>query len=269
MPLAGLGVAISFLYMKPMSVMVSHSMNMCWLITLVAILVLLLYYEKIEQKNWREEAFLLVGIATAYMDFLTYPIVTLGLPLCFYLVQDAEKELHWWKRIKQAFWMCACWAVGYIGMWGMKWVVAEITCQTGTLRNAVWSVIYRTGPLDGYGSAFTGVSRTIDAILGQYDSMFYSVVFVIIAVTTVLSVAWCFIKARNKDWGMTVICLAVVALFPFAWLTVTQNHTAIHCAFTFRIMAVSVMAMWCMAVCSVRTLRRKARENAENKIAEK
>lgn len=268
-PLLGLSVACAFLYMKPVSVLVSLSMNVCWLITLVAILALLIYYDKIEQKNWREEVFLLIGIATAYMDFLTYPIVTLGLPLCFYLVQDVEKTLHWWKRIKQTFWLCACWGVGYIGMWGMKWVVAEITCQTGTLRQAVWSVIYRTGPLDGYGSAFTGVSRTVNDVLGQYDSMFYTIGFGMIAVAAVVSVLLCLMKARNMNWGITIICLAVIALFPFVWLTLTQNHTAIHCVFTFRIMAVSIMSLWCMMVCSVRTLRRKARENAENKIAEK
>lgn len=265
-PLLGLSVAGAFLFMKPVSVLVSLSMNMCWLITLTAVLVLLIFYDKIEQKNLREELFLLIGIATAYMDFLTYPIVTLGLPLCFYLVQDMDKVLHWWKRIKQAFWMCACWGVGYVGMWGMKWVVAEITCQTGTLRNAVWSVIYRTGPLDGYGSAFTGVPRTIRDVLAQYDSVVYSVMFVIIAAAAVVSSLLCLIKARNANWGVSVTCLAIVGLFPFVWLTLTQNHTAIHCAFTFRIMAVSIMALWCVTACSVRTLicasRRKVRENA-------
>lgn len=266
-PLLGLSIACAFLFMKPVSVLVSLSMNVCWLITLTAILVLLIFYDNIEQKSWREEVFLLVGIATAYMDFLTYPIVTLGMPLCFYLVQNMDKTLHWWKRIRQAFWMCACWGVGYIGMWGMKWVVAEITCQTGTLRQAVWSVIYRTGPLDGYESALTGVPRTIRDLMGQYDSAVYTIVLVLLVVAAVISGLMCLIKARNADWGVTVVCLAVVGLFPFVWLTLTQNHTAIHCAFTFRIMAVSIMALWCMTVCSVRTLirasKRKVRENAE------
>lgn len=266
-PLLGLSVAGAFLFMKPISVLISLSMNMCWLITLTAILILLIFYDKIEQKNWREEVFLLIGMVTAYMDFLTYPIVTLGLPLCFYLVQDMDKTMHWWKRMKQVFWICACWSVGYIGMWGMKWVVAEVTCQTGTLRQAVWSVIYRTGPLDGYGSAFTGVPRTIRDVLGQYDSPVYVVLFAVIAAAALISGLLCLVKARNANWGVSVICLAIVGLLPFAWLTLTQNHTAIHCAFTFRIMAVSIMALWCITVCSVRTLigasERKVGGNAE------
>lgn len=266
-PLLGLSVACAFLFMKPISVLISLSMNVCWLITLTAILVLLIFYDKIEQKNRRDEVFLLIGMLTAYMDFLTYPIVTLGLPLCFYLVQDMDKKMHWWRRVKQAFWICACWGVGYIGMWGMKWVVAELTCQTGTLRQAVWSVIYRTGPLDGYGSAFTGIPRTIRDVLGQYDSVVYAIVFAVLVAAAMVSVILCLIKARNADWFVSVACLVVVGLFPFVWLALTQNHTAIHCVFTFRIMAVSVMALWCITVCSVRTLiytsKRKVGGNAE------
>lgn len=260
-PYLGLGLVCAFLFMKPIRIWISLAMCVSWNITLIAVLVELLFYEKIEEKNWRDELFLLIGIATAYNDFLTYPIVTLGVPLCTYLVLNMDKTMHWWKRIKQTFWMCACWAVGYIGMWGMKWVVAELTCQTGTLRNAVWSVISRTEPLDGYGSIFTGTKRTLHAVLRQYDSTLYLIAFIILAAAALISVVWCLVKARDKDWGMTIACLAVAALFPFAWLFLTQNHTAIHCIFTFRIMGVTIMALCSMTICSVRTIRRKTRAN--------
>ncbi len=262
-PLAGIGVLVAFLFMKPLSVWFSLTLSTCWTITLFALMAELLFYHKIEKKNWRDELFLLIGILTAYMDFLTYPIVTLGVPLCVYLIQNVESDMHWWKRIRQFFWLCVCWAGGYIGMWGMKWVVAEITCQSGTLRNAVWSVIYRTGPLDGYGSAFSGVSRTLQAVLDQYDSDFYTIAFVIVAVTALISMVLCFIKARNRNWGTSMVCMAFVAMFPFVWLTLTQNHTAIHCEFTFRIMGVTIMALCSMAICSIHTIRRKARENGK------
>lgn len=254
----GVGVVSAFLFIKPIGVWFSLAMYVCWFIVMVSFLVLLLFYEKIQLKNLQWEVFLLIGIVTAYMDFLTYPIVTLGLPLCFYLVQDVGKHAVWWKRIKQTIGLCVCWAIGYIGMWGMKWVVAEATCQTGSLRSAVWSVIYRTGPLDGYGSFFTGVSRTIRAVLEQYDSIFYTLIFVVIAASALVSVLLCLIKAADTDWGITIICLTVIALFPFVWMVLVQNHTAIHCHFTFRIMSVSIMALWCMMICSVRTLRVKA-----------
>ena len=258
--LLGVGVAVSLLFMKPMRIWISVDLSICWTIVLAAVLFLLLKYDWIQKKNYKEETFLIIGILTSYMDFLTYPVVTLGIPLCVYLVLNREEMMSLWARVKQSFWICACWAVGYVGMWGCKWVVAEITCQTGTLRNAAWSVITRSQPLDGYGSVLSGVSRTYHLLLNQYDSVWYTVGFWTIVLAAAIAVVICLVRARNPYWGMSVAALCVVALFPHAWLTVIQNHTAIHCWFTFRIMAVSVMALWCIFVCSLRNLR-KAGEN--------
>lgn len=257
----GIGLLCTLFFMKPIRIWISFAMCVCWGITLLAVMGLLLWYQKLEKKNWREEYFLLIGILTAYMDFLTYPIVTIGIPLCLYLVLNQEEVLKWWQRIIKIFWLGMLWVVGYIGMWGMKWVFAEILCQSGTLRNAVWSVIFRTSPLDGYVSVFSGIPRTINAVLSQYQSALYSIVFAGIAIATAISLIWCFVKARNINWGMTIFCLAVIAVLPFAWIAVTQNHTAIHCGFTFRIMGVTVFALWCMLVCSLRTIKRKKSEH--------
>lgn len=254
----GGGIVCTLLFMKPLSIWLSLTLSACWSIALSAVLLLLLLFDKIEGKNRREEFFLLTGIVTAYLDFLTYPVVTLGVPLCVWLVLNLERRCGVRKRLGCFFWNCICWATGYVGMWGLKWVIAEITCQSGTLRNAVWSVIYRTSPLDGYQSAFSGVSRTWAAVMAQYDSALYGAAFAVIAASAVITGVWCLARARSAEWGVSMACLALVAVMPVGWLILTQNHTAIHCFFTFRIMGVSVMALWCMTVCSVLTIRRKA-----------
>lgn len=254
----GGGVVCALLFMKPMRIWLSLTMSACWTITLSAALLLLLFYDRIEKRNRWDEFFLMTGIVTAYLDFLTYPIVTLGVPLCFWIVQSLETRYGAGKKFGRFFWNCACWVVGYIGMWGMKWVTAEITCHSGTLRNAAWSVIYRTSPLDGYGSVFSGVSRTWSAIMEQYDSRLYGICFGLLALSAVITAVWCLVRVRSAEWGISMVCLAVAALMPVVWLILTQNHTAIHCSFTFRIMGVSIMALWCMTVSSVLTIRGKA-----------
>lgn len=254
----GGGIVCTVLFMKPLCIWLSLTMSACWSIALSATLLLLLFYDKIEEKNRREELFLLTGIVTAYLDFLTYPVVTLGVPLCIWLVQSLEMRCSGRKKICSFFWNCVCWATGYVGMWGLKWVIAEITCHSGTLRNAVWAVIYRTSPLDGYQSVFSGVHRTWTAVMAQYDSALYGIGFALIALSAVITGVCCLVKARSVSWGISMACLAMVALLPVAWLILTQNHTTIHCSFTFRIMGVSVMALWCMTVSSVLTIRRKA-----------
>lgn len=261
-PCLGLGIVCAFLFMKPLQIWFSLTLSDCWAIALAAVIILLLFYDKLEKKNWREELFLLTGILTAYIDFLTYPIVTLGVPLCVWLVLSLETCGGWREQLRRAFWNCACWAVGYVGMWGMKWVVADITCQAGTLRNAAWAVIFRTEPLDGYNSAFSGVSRTFRAVLQQYDSAVYGIGFGVVAAAALVSVALCLVKARSANWAVTIVCLAFAALLPIGWLTVTQNHTAIHCDYTFRIAGVTIMALCCMTISSIHVLIKKARENS-------
>lgn len=258
-PYLGLGIICAFLFMKPLRIWLSLTLSDCWTIALVAVAVMLCFYDKLEKKSWHEELFLLTGIFTAYIDFLTYPVVTLGVPLCVWLILSAESFQSWRKQVCRVFWNCACWAVGYIGMWGMKWVIADLTCRTGTLRSAVWAVIFRTEPLDGYGSAFTGISRAFQTVLKQYDSAAYGIGFGVIAAAALVSAVLCLIKARSAKWAVTMGCLAFAALLPVGWLAVTQNHTAIHCEYTFRIAGVTVMALCCMTLCSVQALTGKAR----------
>ena len=148
-PMLAVGIPITFLFMKPLGVWYSFTLTTCWGVTMFALLADLLFYERIQKGKLREVYFLVLGIMTAFFDFLTYPITTLGIPLCFYLVRSYDEENSWWSRLKEIFWIAASWSIGYIGMWGMKWVIAELTVQSGTLRNAAWSIIYRTEPLDG------------------------------------------------------------------------------------------------------------------------
>ena len=242
--------------MKPLGVWFSLTLSVCWFIALLAVLLILTGYQKIRYLSIQEEIFLIVGIFTSYFDFLTYPVVTLGVPLCVWLIcESADQTEPGEKGLARMG--------GYIGMWAMKWVLSELLYRTGTLRNAVWSVIYRTTPLDGYHSSISGIPRTWRAILDQYDSPVYSIVFWIIAAAAILSVILCIAAARNAKWAMTVIFLGATALFPFGWFVLTQNHTAIHCTYTFRIMGVSIMALCGITVVSVKNFAGSMKEKPE------
>jgi hypothetical protein len=75
--------------------------------------------------------FLLNGILVAFLDFLTYPIVALGVPLIFVLCVD-ERYDKFVELIK----LSAAWGVGYAGMWAGKWVVASVLTGTDVIENA-------------------------------------------------------------------------------------------------------------------------------------
>lgn len=258
--LLGIGIVVTFFFMKPVPILVSLAMSVCWYITLTAILIELLLYDRLQQKQWFEAFFLIVGMVTAYMDFLTYPIVTLGLPLCTWLILNLTQDSTWKKRFQALFWMAAAWGIGYLGMWGMKWVVADLTLHTGTLKEAAWAIIQRTEPLDGYASAASGVDRTLALNLAQYDSPVYLWVMAMIAAAAIVCTVcagYRMVKDREQKWLWNLLFFPAIALLPFIWFVGTQNHSAIHCIFTFRILGVTVFSVWCMGICCLKVLKNK------------
>ena len=240
-PLLGIGLILAFLYMKPVRIIISVDLSICWLIAMGAILVLLSFYKQLKDRDWLEGMFIIVGIFTSYMDFLTYPVVTLVLPLTVLLILNASEHLQWKKCLVQWFWICVSWAGGYIGMWGMKWVVAELTLRTGTLRNAVWSVITRTEPLDGRQSFLSGIERTLRLILGQYDQVWYGIGFLLIILFILITLVILVIKKQLQQHLPLLVCMLATTMIPLGWLVLTQNHSAIHCWFTFRVLGASVV----------------------------
>ena len=136
------GVAVvtlgSFLFMKPVLVLVSLTMSVCWILTLLAVEYMLLHHDRLHEKGQYPEFFLIVGILTSYFDFLTYPIVTLGIPLCCYFLLERDRL---WNNIKRLTGFSVSWAIGYAGMWAAKWVIADLTLHTGTIKDAIWSII--------------------------------------------------------------------------------------------------------------------------------
>lgn len=87
----------SFLFMKPVLVLISLTMSVCWILTLLAVEYMLLHHDRLHEKGQYPEFFLIVGILTSYFDFLTYPITTLGIPLCCYFLLENDRA---WNNIK-------------------------------------------------------------------------------------------------------------------------------------------------------------------------
>ena len=69
--------------------------------------------------------FLVTGICTSYFDFLTYPIVTLGLPLCVWLLLIPYHNKCIWQLVENAVF----WAIGYLGMWAEKWILSSVVLK--------------------------------------------------------------------------------------------------------------------------------------------
>ncbi len=236
-------LACGLLFMKPLLVLISLTMSVCWIITLAALLFILICHEQLESRRFYPELFLMVGIATAYFDFLTYPIVTLGFPLCtcFLLKKGALLK----EKLLQLIGYCICWGIGYGGMWAMKWVIADLTLHTGTIRDAVWSIIGRTESIGGR-PRFNGGFYVIGLNMDEYDMLIYAIIAAVLAAAVLAVVLISGRKAGFKYVLGQLVPFAVIFCIPFVWIILVQHHSALHARFTFRILSVAVLAVSCI-----------------------
>jgi len=252
-PGAILALVAGLAFMKPELMMVSLTMSVSLIIMSTALIVQMKKSDWLAEKGWYPEFFLVVGILTSYLDFLTYPVVTLGFPLGIWFLM-AEREAIW-TAIKRIVGYSFCWGVGYAGMWASKWIIADLTLQTGTIRDAVWNVIGRTEAIGGR-PRMNGGFYVLSLNLQEYGSSIYMIMAGVLIVLAVASIVWAFCaKVPVKTILETIIPFIIIGIIPFAWIIVVQHHSALHARFTFRILGVAAFALACLTIKMQKTIK--------------
>lgn len=266
-------MVVGFLFMKPLLVLVSLTMTVCWIIILAALIFMLVKNDWLREKKLYPEFFLTVGILTSYFDFLTYPAATLGFPLCaFFLMNDVGGEeaghsssSHGMKdasvrsalkeKIQKIAGYSVFWGIGYAGMWAMKWVIADLTLHTGTIKDALWSIIGRTEAIGGR-PRLNGGFYVIGLNLQEYDHIVYPVAAVLVAAVSLMLVVMAFRKRGTKEILAELVPYLAIFCIPFVWIIAVQHHSALHARFTFRIIAIAVLAVGSMGCHAWKELRK-------------
>lgn len=246
-------VSVPFLYY--FSLFASLSLSICYYILTAALLVQLKWGDRIADRGWYGEFFLLTGMVTSYFDFLTYPLVTLGFPLCAYLFMSRGRWLDQFRRMV----VCSVeWGIGYTGLWAMKWIVAEIFTGEKVIADGLQALLERTDTMED-GSMISGYP----AVLWGNMEMFANWSFGLLAAGIILWLCSCIVRHRRRITRESILNSAViflVALYPFAWFFFTQNHSAEHALFTCKILSVTVFAGVCAVgkLCSGEVRNREA-----------
>ena len=184
--------------------------------------------------------FLVVGIVTNFLDFLTTETITLLVPLLvlIYLLRKKGEGIKSTAilSVRSALsWLC-----GYAFMWMAKWAVAAIVLHenvmpyvTGhianrfgvagdnTIRYYIGAVTRNFGCLFPLGHGFWGIAGfALIVLIGLYFVYVY----------------------RMPGHGPAVMLYACVGLVPIVRYLVLHNHSYIHFFFTYRALASTVLA---------------------------
>jgi len=187
--------------------------------------------------------FLLLGMATSYFDFLTYPFVSLGIPLVFFLVLMDESKI-----LKKIIYMTLCsaaWCFGYLGMWAGKWILSSVLLpEAESMEWALKSIAYR-----GSNKATGGVVTVWDVLLKNlfvYLKWPIIILFVVVGVYLLYNI----FKAKGFSWKQirNNSCYLFVCLYPIAWFFISKNHSFEHAFMTYRELVITVFSGFCMLV---------------------
>lgn len=230
---------ISLLFITPSitGLSMQYSTALCTFLT--AMLLLLYLPARFFRGHGLAVFFLLTGMLTSYVDYLTYPLVTFGMPfvLCLFLFPRESAAEEWKRFLLLGF----CWCMGYFGMWAGKWVIAAL------LGNEKWfwpnllaSIAERSSDVSA--DLHLSYADVLRSVCGVFCKRAYLAALAVVLCVWLFRLLRAGLCAKEAMQGRRGVLLAV-ALVPFAWFFCTQNHTYNHAFYTSRTLAVSAFAL--------------------------
>ena len=183
--------------------------------------------------------FLSIGMLTSYMDFLTYPTLSLGIPLITYgaLIFYEHKVV---LKLRETLFPIIFWALGYLGMWASKWVISSFITGENVILIALRTVKKRS---DLYTDESI-IAHRFQAIMNNLDILFQGALGWILGILLIL-IGVVFVYQLRKHKPNMTFCMfqLLVAMIPLGWFFVTSEHCSQHAWFTYRNFIVTIYAL--------------------------
>ena len=237
---AMLPVVLMYLMLRPVGLSKSMQFSSCYYVLMFGSLAVLYAGGRIQGRSM-VPVFLNIGIATAFFDFLTYPIATFGVPAAFFLLlgkaDTAEKKLS--GLVKNGL----GWCVGYGGMWAMKWVLAGALTGRNVVADAVNTFAVRSSNAVNWSTGVEIVSP-LSCVINNITWFFTTPCSVLI----LFLVFFLLCRGKRKDSFSTQ---AAPVFFPFfllsfapaVWYAFAVNHSIMHGWFTYRACVVMLLSL--------------------------
>lgn len=192
--------------------------------------------------------FMLSGMITNYFDFLTTETLTLTVPMLLIIWTEKQEETEGpGKRSKKEYLVnslknAAAWGSGYAGVWMLKWILAALAFGENTMPYVSEHIGERLGGDLGLnifqymiGAEWRNIACLFPLGYGGFGA-FAGIMLVIIA-------AYIGYVYHRKDYDSAFVMICtVIALIPYVRYFVLHNHAYLHCFFTYRAQAATVLA---------------------------
>lgn len=258
---------ISFLMMMPLAIALNLQNTVCLCIFSVGMISLLKTKKDINQCDIF--IFLYLGIATAFFDELSYPLATFGVPAVLLFAISNKKKIK--DSIIRIVKIGYVWCFGYLGMWVCKWAVGTLISKKNIFNSALDTVKYRMGDSDPKVATKSLEEYTIfGTITKNVIAFFRTPITLVLMVFIIVMVVLIIKQIRQKkvkliDILEIVFPFLIVAVLPFAWYTVTRNHSSIHFkVFTNKILVISAFSVMCCLIKIYNYIKNSSEKDAKN-----
>ncbi len=244
--LFGWAFLLTYLMLNPVTLAMSFQYAPAYyMATLFSIL--LLYHEKWVGEGKVPYLLTAAGIATAYFDFLTYPLFSYGLPMAIALLIAHRKGLliKTFDGVKRVIEGGIFWIIGYGGMYISKWALATAFTDINVFADALTQLTYRMSHVQKEAdfAANFGLSHVLIKNLWTWINTPAFIAFAIFVIAfAVLRIVKLRRKAKFSPNKSVILGLLLLCLSPFVWYDVMLNHSYLHFWFTFRELAIFAFA---------------------------
>ncbi|MCR4903658.1 MAG: hypothetical protein K6A23_12420 [Butyrivibrio sp.] len=219
--------AVSIIILNPISTAICFQFSSVYYVTMIALIILLKKRQLIAAKNNYFYFFLFIGMAVVFFDFLTYPIISLCLPLVLYLLTIDNRPV-------KVIGATTSWGIGYVGFWLCKWILVQLFTDFDAITDAVTGLLYRGGISHSYSIPEMLVTNALPLMKWP---------FLIIGIVVFVKLLKYVIKNKIKIEIYSLISFILVALLPVCWYLGARGHSYDHYIFTFRNIAGTVCAV--------------------------
>lgn len=230
---------LCYLMLMPIALAKSFQFSSCYYAFTTGVIALLLLKNRSRAKL-AYLVFLNIGILTAYIDFLTYPIATFGIPAIIYIALNREDYLE--EKLVGIVRNGLSWCLGYGGMWVAKWTIASIVTGSNVFANAMDAFTVRTSTV-----SYDGLTQysVFNCEIMNFRC-FIKTPFIMLVIIFCIYVLVKHIRRSNfSHENVLAISLpyVILSLAPVVWYAFATNHSSIHYWFTNKACVVTLAAL--------------------------
>ncbi|MBR1853287.1 MAG: hypothetical protein IJ794_09135 [Lachnospiraceae bacterium] len=239
----GAGAAFAYLamWLEYYSACVAGSFQFfwCYAIMYMSVILLIVFYHPEKQSDTKFFngsfstfvilLFFAIGSFTNFVDFLTFPLVTLTLPLTFFLLTEifyAKSSIP--KILGRSILLSIIWSLGYGLTWISKWLLSAVLLPGNIFYDVKKQIMFRMNGNEQYPISRWGV---ITLNLSHPYFLKHTMPMVVLLL---VAVAWNIRKKETRTKLLRLLPIVPILFYPYLWYEFMCNHSIIHNFFTYR-----------------------------------